>query len=126
MKAIGFTRICFVCDKKKTALGGTFNPRQKVWKCAACSGNTTKWNMADLYKERWYKGPPPSIGWWPTAVGLHRILGYRWWDGECWSWPAFMHESAAKAAHWARKKETLHVDIEWTDRPANWPERSKT
>ncbi len=74
---------------------------------------------------KWNKGKPPSIGWWPTAVGLHRILGYRWWDGECWSWAAFMHESAEKAAHWASKKEPKHYCFEWTDRPANWPERSK-
>jgi len=124
---IGFTRICFVCDKKKVALGGTFNPRQKVWKCAACSGNTTKWNMEDLYADRWHKGPPPSIGWWPTKHYHNRdSAAYRWWNGECWSWAAFMHESAEKAAHWARKKETMYTDIEWTDRPKNWPERSKT
>jgi hypothetical protein len=125
MKAIGFTRICWVCNQKKTALGGTFNPHRKLWKCAGCSGNTTKWNMADLYKPRWHKGPPPSMGWWPTLVLKTSLAGYRWWDGECWSWPSFAHESAAKAAHWASKKEDKH-DIEWTDRPKNWPERSKT
>jgi hypothetical protein len=69
---------------------------------------------------KWNKGKPPSIGWWPTAVG------YRWWDGEVWSWAAFMHESAEKAAHWAAKKEAMQMAIEWTDRPAYWPERSKT
>ena len=127
MATIGFTRICFVCDKKKVALGGTFNPRQKVWKCAGCSGNVTKWNMEDLYKPRWHKGPPPSIGWWPTRH-YEQILtaDYRWWDGEVWSWPAFAHESATKAAHWAAKKELGRNDIEWTDRPKDWPERSKT
>jgi len=128
MKTIGFTRICFVCDKKKAALGGTFNPRIKVWKCAACSGNTTKWNLADLYKERWHKGPPPSIGWWPTVVNTRTpcLAGYRWWDGECWSWPAFMHESAEKASRWAAKKEAMQMAIEWADRPKDWPERSRT
>jgi hypothetical protein len=122
MKAIGFTRICWVCNQKKTALGGTFNPHRKLWKCAGCSGNTTKWNMKDLYAD-WNKGPPPSLGWWPTSITSET---YRWWDGECWSWAAFAHESAEKAAHWASKKEEKHIDIKWTERPKNWPERSKT
>ena len=77
--------------------------------------------------ERWYKGPPPSIGWWPVKNHLLMHQGaYRWWDGEAWSWPAFMHESAEKAARWAAKKDDEGDGIEWTDRPANWPERSKT
>jgi hypothetical protein len=129
VKAIGFTRLCWDCKGKKVALGGKLD-KMKLWRCAACVGNGMKWkwNMADLYKERWHKGPPPSIGWWPTVVNTRTpcLAGYRWWDGECWSWPAFMHESAEKASRWAAKKETLYVDIEWTDRPANWPERSKT
>ncbi len=121
VKTIGFTRICWVCNQKKVALGGTFNPHRKLWKCAGCSGNTTKWNMEDLYKTRWHKGKPPSIGWWPTQGSC-----YRWWDGEVWSWPAFAHEPAEKAAHWATKKDVGRRDIEWTDRPKNWPQRSLT
>jgi hypothetical protein len=77
--------------------------------------------MEDLYKTRWHKGKPPSIGWWPTQGSC-----YRWWDGEVWSWPAFAHEPAEKAAHWATKKDVGRRDIEWTDRPVGWPERSKT
>jgi hypothetical protein len=77
----------------------------------------------------WKKGVPPSIGWWPTKH-YHSTdtdhTSYRWWDGECWSWPAFMHESAVKAARWAAKKEAMQMAMEWTDRPANWPERSLT
>lgn len=84
-----------------------------------------KWEMKDLYKDQWHKGPPPSIGWWPTRVLKTSLSGYRWWNGKCWSWPAFAHESATKAAHWASKKEDKH-DIEWTDRPKDWPERSRT
>lgn len=117
MKTIGFTRVCFTCDKKKVALGGTFNPRMKVWKCAGCSGA----------KMNWKKGVPPSIGWWPVKNFLSTHQGaYRWWDGEVWSWVAFAHESAEKAAHWAAKKELGRNNIEWTDRPKDWPERSKT
>lgn len=123
---IGFTRICFVCDKKKVALGGTFNPHRKLWKCAGCSGNTTKWNMKDLYPD-WNKGPPPSLGWWPVKNSHAPWAGaYRWWDGECWSWPAFSFESADRAARWAAKKIDWSDVIEWADRPVGWPERSKT
>lgn len=75
---------------------------------------------------KWHKGPPPSIGWWPTKNTLNTHQGaYRWWDGECWSWPAFSFEPAAKAAYWATKKEDKK-GIEWAERPANWPERSRT
>ena len=126
VKAIGFTRLCWDCKGKKIALGGKLD-KMKLWRCAACVGVNVKWDMKDLYKDRWHKGPPPSIGWWPTKHYHNRDSAtYRWWDGECWSWAAFAHESAEKAARWAAKKETLHVDIEWTDRPKNWPERSKT
>jgi len=121
-----FTRFCWKCKTNKAAPGGRLN-KQKMWHCAACVGVNVKWNMEDLYKPRWHKGPPPSLGWWPTKHYHNRDSAtYRWWDGEVWSWPTFMHESADKAARWAAKKETLHVDIEWTDRPKNWPERSKT
>lgn len=114
---IGFTRVCFTCDKKKVALGGTFNPRMKVWKCAGCSE----------VKMNWKKGVPPSIGWWPTKHYHQQFHAtYRWWDGECWSWAAFAHEPAEKAAKWASKKEAMHMNVEWADRPVNWPERSKT
>ena len=76
---------------------------------------------------KWNKGVPPSIGWWPTRHYERPSTGCRWWDGEVWSWVAFAHESAEKAAHWAAKKETLHMgNIEWADRPKDWPERSFT
>jgi len=75
----------------------------------------------------WKKGVPPSIGWWPTKHYHQQFHAtYRWWDGECWSWAAFAHEPAEKAAKWAAKKESMHMDVEWTDRPDNWPEKSKT
>jgi hypothetical protein len=50
---------------------------------------------------------------------------YRWWDGERWSWPAFAHEVAEKAAHWAGKKEKEDANVQWAERPADWPERSR-
>jgi hypothetical protein len=65
---------------------------------------------------KWNKGAPPSIGWWPTKHFLNAHQGaYRWWDGEQWSWPAFAHESAEKAAYWAGKKENRNVEwAEWS------------
>lgn len=76
---------------------------------------------------KWNKGTPPSIGWWPTKnlMSAHHAA-YRWWDGECWSWPAFSFESAVKASHWASKKEDKKKSIEWAERPKDWPERSRT
>ena len=117
VKSIGFTRLCWDCKGKKIALGGKLDKR-KLWRCATCMEK-----MINV----WKKGPPPSIGWWPTKHYHNRDSAtYRWWDGECWSWAAFAHESAEKAARWAAKKETIRVYIEWADRPKDWPERSKT
>ena len=74
----------------------------------------------------WRKGTPPSEGWWPTKHFLNSNWGaYRWWDGERWSWPAFAHEVAEKAAHWAGKKEKEDANVQWAERPADWPERSR-
>jgi hypothetical protein len=107
--AIGtFTRFCWLCSKNKVALGGRLDKR-KLWRCATCMEKMTT---------IWKKGPPPSIGWWPTKH-YHStdtdIASYRWWDGECWSWPAFPHESAAKAGRWASKKEVkgYNTEILW-------------
>jgi len=73
----------------------------------------------------WHKGPPPSIGWWPAS--WHRnpeIL--RWWHGKQWSVAVYSEESAETAAPAAAHISLNQSDIEWTDRPADWPERSKT
>jgi hypothetical protein len=72
----------------------------------------------------WHKGPPPSIGWWPASRrGNPDTL--RWWDGKTWSLPVDSTWTASLAAE-AAKAETAMSDIEWTDRPASWPERSRT
>jgi hypothetical protein len=115
--AIGtFTRFCWLCGQNKSAFGGRLDKR-KLWRCATCMEKMT--NI-------WKKGPPPSIGWWPTRHYEKTSADYRWWDGEVWSWAAFAHEPADKAAKWASKKETMHVEIEWADRPKDWPKRSFT
>ena len=57
---------------------------------------------------KWHKGEPPEAGWYPAMRIKERggwNNGWRWWDGERWSWPAFPHESAQKAGKWAAQKE---------------------
>ncbi len=72
----------------------------------------------------WRKGPPPSIGWWP-ASGYRNPNVYRWWNGKWWSCAAHSVLTAKEAASQAARKEGIR-HIEWTDRPAWWPNRSKT
>jgi hypothetical protein len=73
----------------------------------------------------WRKGPPPSIGWWPASE-RRNTDAHRWWNGKVWSEVAFPEDSAKDAAKSAKQKASHQNDIEWTDRPASWPERSKT
>ena len=76
---------------------------------------------------KWRKGPPPSIGWWPASVC--KDLGcVRWWNGKHWSQAAWADTPVKVAASTARKPElaVIQDEIEWTDRPADWPKRSKT
>ena len=77
---------------------------------------------------KWHSGPPPSLGWWPCETKGRFIKGrLRWWNGHCWSWVAWPHESAEDAARWASKLDSCGTtDILWSARPAEWPERSKT
>jgi len=73
----------------------------------------------------WHKGPPPSIGWWPASY-FRDPDAHRYYNGEWWSvaaWPDFSAEEVARAA---RRKDPYQDDIEWTDRPADWPARSRT
>lgn len=73
---------------------------------------------------KWHKGPPPSIGWWPASTTRDPNC-LRWWNGDWWSLPAYISWIASEAAEAAALKTTTD-EIEWTDRPASWPERSKT
>ncbi len=75
----------------------------------------------------WRKGPPPSIGWWPASFHRNSKI-FRWWDGTRWSYPARAYMPAFRAAEVAAGKEpkSYQNEIEWTDRPAWWPERSRT
>lgn len=74
----------------------------------------------------WHKGPPPSIGWWPASLTRDPEC-LRWWDGKHWGMPCFEGDEL-----WSVELEsgykviTYANEIEWTDRPASWPERSRT
>ena len=73
----------------------------------------------------WHKGPPPSIGWWPASNYRNPDI-LRWWNGEWWSCGCVANYSAQTAASSAAQKSRFQDDIEWADRPAWWPERSRT
>jgi hypothetical protein len=73
----------------------------------------------------WHKGPPPSIGWWPASI-FHDPQRLRWWNGRLWSIAAHSRMSVGEAAIRAHKIDRWQSHIEWTERPASWPERSKT
>jgi hypothetical protein len=76
-------------------------------------------------RTKWRKGPPPSVGWWPTSA--NRNKGYfRWWDGVIWSAPAMANDSKKEVARLACVPSLYQEDIEWTDRPADWSARSRT
>jgi hypothetical protein len=72
----------------------------------------------------WHKGPPPSIGWWPASRRRNSDI-LRWWNGKSWSTAAHIRMTAKEAAESAYVATFLD-DIEWTDRPASWPERGRT
>jgi hypothetical protein len=75
----------------------------------------------------WRKGPPPSIGWWPASVSRDPN-SLRWWNGKHWSMSAgaWADTPVMRAARSATIKASSQDEIEWTDRPTWWPERSKT
>jgi hypothetical protein len=73
----------------------------------------------------WRKGPPPSIGWWP-ASNCRGPEAHRWWNGKWWSAVAWPEYAANTAAAIACSKDATRDRIEWTERPAWWPKRSKT
>ena len=77
---------------------------------------------------KWRSGPPPSMGWWPCRLkgeGFSRFL--RWWNGKWWSLGVSKKHSAESAASIARTPTHYTTrQIQWSDRPAEWPERSRT
>jgi hypothetical protein len=73
----------------------------------------------------WHKGPPPSIGWWPASL-VRDSDALRWWNGSTWSEQVYEGDSPKKAAMLAKRQGWRQDEIEWTDRPDDWPERSRT
>jgi hypothetical protein len=73
----------------------------------------------------WHKGPPPSIGWWPASLTCDAEC-LRWWNGASWSCPAYPEFSVERAQREAEQQSYRQNEIEWTERPASWPERSRT
>ena len=73
----------------------------------------------------WHKGPPPSIGWWPASYSRHSDV-FRWWGGEYWSFACYRTMTAREAARQAAQLASDIFEVEWTDRPDDWPERSRT
>lgn len=75
----------------------------------------------------WHKGPPPSIGWWPASL-CRDASSVRWWNGGGWSISQYEGCSASSVAHAAtlRVSSYWQPQIEWQDRPASWPARSRT
>ena len=73
----------------------------------------------------WHKGPPPSLGWWPASYyrSMHDI---RWWNGRYWSKPCGISDTAEEAAEYALLAAVYSFDVEWTQRPKDWPARSLT
>lgn len=76
------------------------------------------------------KGEPPSLGWWPTLVedaewGAVALI--RWWNGLCWSVGVNEKKTAEYVAGCA-DIPAPYPDrlIHWADRPAHWPEWSRT
>lgn len=87
--------------------------------------------VADWWKGRhtsnrrvWKSGPPPCIGWWNASFSRSNDA-WRWWDGNCWSIPAYPDYSAdqaAAAAAQSRVKSHKHEVPLWND---YWPENAR-
>lgn len=76
-------------------------------------------------KLEWHKGPPPSIGWWPASYAKDAGI-VRWWNGKVWGTACSEFTSPVQAARNARMAASAQGGIRWTERPANWPARSRT
>lgn len=78
-------------------------------------------------KTVWHEGPPPSIGWWPASLVRNKKC-LRWWNGFAWSYAVYKADDPIVVARTAGRRAPTAVQgcIEWTHRPANWPERGRT
>jgi hypothetical protein len=78
----------------------------------------------------YYRGEPPSLGWWPTLVNddeWGEVKLIRWWNGLNWSIGLNDKKTAKYVAGWALIPAPYpDWRIRWTERPASWPEWSRT
>jgi hypothetical protein len=68
-----------------------------------------------MSNQKWNKGAPPSVGWWPASCFDNNQV-IRWWNGKYWSTPAYPDWTAIEAADLARFKADSQADILWTER----------
>ena len=69
----------------------------------------------------WRSGPPPSIGWWNASV-YKAGDRWRWWDGKCWSYPAYPEFSMSEVLEAVKLKHLSNTSVYWND---YWPENAR-
>jgi hypothetical protein len=75
----------------------------------------------------WHRGPPPSIGWWPTQEGESAFArGVRWWDGTRWSFAPRESDPPGIVQWCAEQRSHMSPTLFWSERPAEWPSRGHT
>lgn len=89
---------------------------------------------------KFYKGPPPSLGWWPVKINfiIPVVDNYfttsvfpeyvSWWNGKYWSVFIWKGESFAIMKKHAKIKIILNDShhVFWSERPKSWPAHSLT
>ena len=82
---------------------------------------------------KWHKGPPPSLGWWPTRtlVSDRMVIQrdgveIRWYEADAWSIPIGRKDFANCDSFARVKTGQPFLAVEWRNRPASWPKRSRT
>lgn len=75
----------------------------------------------------WRDGPPPSVGWWPASI-TRSDNELRWWNGLFWSVGVANASTTPSrlAARTAARPSQKNNQVEWTDRPTDWPKESYT
>lgn len=76
-----------------------------------------------MTERKWHSGPPPHVGWWNASAGDYEEI-WRWWDGECWSDPAYSTQDA-DVAQWSAlcpARYSAQSRIRWT---TYWPENAR-
>ncbi len=67
-----------------------------------------------MTKRKWYKGPPPHVGWWNASLSKVENV-WRWWDGKSWSIAANESDNSKSAAERTEFMVHLNDRIEWSD-----------